>query len=445
MNEQENKNAQFLFAAKNGSDAVSLQLFQHLIERHCGERESGATNSNNTEDLNGVLVEKHGGSSNNHHGKLKFQWNKIVDKDNANCTLMHICAQRNKPQCMDFLLSHKVAIDSLDSLSSTPLHYAVAQNCQESVVFLLSKGANINAKDSYAKFPLLLALRHKHYAMAELLVSFRPDVHLRGAKGNTVLHFMAEEGDITAVKLLVEKLNASPLRKNNEEENVLYNALPHVEVVQYLATHFATRGLSRLICNTNTSGKSLMHKCGLDGHIDNLLLLLKYMNIGDLSQNQIEALLNTLDKKGDTPLLLAVKNYRREFVRFLVECTEVELNEGDANGFTALQNAVNMSDKEMINSVSKAGGSLKPINRHEEAFDNNYCMNCTRSMGTMLVFMLSFISIICIISMAAISLGFYGSNIRRQTKTARDQSFKQVHDFIDSSKIGRASCRERVL
>ena len=170
MNEQETVNARFLFACRNGSDAVSLQLLNHLVET-CSSDNSLFS---------------------------KSSVSKITDQDNANCTLMHVCAQRNKPQCMEFLMSFKMSVDVLDSLSSTPLHFAVAQNCHDSVLFLLNKGANINAKDSYSKFPLLIALKHKHYALAELLASFRPDVHLRVSKGNTALHIMAEEGDITA-------------------------------------------------------------------------------------------------------------------------------------------------------------------------------------------------------------------------------------------------------
>ena len=84
-------------------------------------------------------------------------------------------------------------------------------------------------------------------------------------------------------------------------------------------------GLDLILCNTNTSGKNIWHKCGADGHIDNVLLLFRFMNLRDFNQRQIEALLNTMDKMGD---ILAVKNCRKELVRFLVECVEVELNEG---------------------------------------------------------------------------------------------------------------------
>lgn len=188
------------------------------------------------------------------------------------------------------------------------------------------------------------------------------------------------------------------LRKNNEEENVLYVALPHLEIIQYLAVQFSSMGLDRMLCNTNTSGKNILHKCGTDGHIDHVLLLLKYMNLREFNQKQVESLLNTMNKKGDTPLLLAVKNSRKEFVRFLVECAEVELNEGDSSGMTALQSSVNISDKDMINTLSKAGASLKPINRHDEESEQNNCFARLSSMTTTLVLLLSFISIICIIS-----------------------------------------------
>ncbi len=105
-----------------------------------------------------------------------------------------------------------------------------------------------------------------------------------------------------------------------------------------------------------------MHKCGVDGHIDNLLMILSYLRLNELTTNQVNALLNTIDKSGYTPLML---------VQFLCECSEVELNEGDSFGMTALQHTINSGDKSMITSLSSAGASLKPINRHDDENESN--------------------------------------------------------------------------
>ncbi len=144
-----------------------------------------------------------------------------------------------------------------------------------------------------------------------------------------------------------------------------------------------------------------MHKCGVDGHIDNLLMILSYLRLNELTTNQVNALLNTIDKSGDTPLMLAAKNSRKELVQFLCECSEVELNEGDSFGMTALQHAINSGDKSMITSLSSAGASLKPINRHDDENESNCFIDACKSMTTMLTFILAFISVIWIVSKAA--------------------------------------------
>lgn len=432
---------QLLFACRNGSDAVSLQLIHYILDKYNTNCRKSHSRSGSGSD---------GDSNGENHQKMdnNMVLSKVRDKDSNNCSLLHICAQRNKVQCMEFLLAHaSVQIDVLDNLMSSALHYAVSQNCLEATAFLLSKGAYINAKDSYNRFPLLMALKNKCYPMLELLASFRSgnagggmlDVHLRGTKGNTALHFMAVDGDLDGVRFLVEQMGASPLRKNYDEENVLFCSMNHLHIVQYLASHFSNDNgvlLAKMLVNMNTSNRNLFHKCAMDGHIDHLLIVLKYMRVGvDESVScSILDLLNTIDNYGDTPLQLAVKNSKKEMVRFLCECQEVELNEANAQEITALQQAINMSDKTMITTLSNAGASLRPVNRNDE--ERNSSSSCYvdffKSMRTALMVLLSVISIVCILSMAAISLGFYGSNIAKLSRSEQENAFHDIYTFIQS-------------
>ena len=99
---------------------------------------------------------------------------------------------------------------------------------------------------------------------------------------------------------------------------------------------------------------------------------------------------------------------------------------------TALQTVVNLSDKDMINTLSKAGASLKPVNRHDEESEKNNWFTFLSSMTTTLVLLFSLISIVCIISMTGISLGFYGKTLKEETKRERAESFREVFQYLSS-------------
>lgn len=401
-----------IFVCKNGNDTNSSQLLRRVLEES---------------------AQRHGmevGSS--EHVQL-IMLGKIVDKATSNCTLMHLCAQRNKVSCMELLHSYKVPIDYTDTISATPLLYAVAHNCEAAAAFLLSKGAKINAKDTYNKFPLLVALRNKHYHMAELLSTFRGiDVHLRGAKGNTCLHMMAEEGDLVAVKLLIEKMNASPQRRNHEEENVLHCCLAHLDIVLYLATRFANNGLSKMVYGVNTYGRNIFHKCANDGHFDGLLVLLGSMSVADFSTEQITTMMNQVDKNGDTPLILAVKNSRKDLIRFLSQCSEVKLNTGDVEDNTALYYAVSMNSDSIITLLKNAGASLKADSKDDDPRRRWTLLERVKSLRTLLMLAFALIATLCILTIAAISLGFFSSSIRKSATDNRIITFNNVISYLST-------------
>lgn len=357
----------------------------------------------------------------------------VKDKEYNNCTLMHLLAQRNKVDCMDYLFQYRSSINlnATDTFSSTPLLYACGHNCEEAVAWLLAQpSVNINAKDIYNKCALLLCLKNKNYAMAEMLLSRGGlDVHAKATKGNTVLHVMCQDGDLGGVKFLVERCNASIHRRNNDEENVLSFVVWHTHLSDYFSKKFSGNGLAKLLLSTNTMGRTVVHQVASSGFFENLLTMFKHLTMGELASSQVVSMLNGADKYGDTPLILAVKNSRTDMVHFLCQCIEVRINEGDAMKNTALHYAVNAKNRKMISLLTAFGATLKAENGSDESSDpmqRNRIVTCCMSLSTALMVIIAIVAILCIVSIAAIAFGFFDSNVSANALDIRKRGFREV-------------------
>jgi ankyrin repeat protein/class 3 adenylate cyclase len=395
----------FIFVCKNGSDAVSVQLLDKLYQQN-----------------------------------PKTNMKSIVDSSSGGSALIHLCAQRNKVQCMEWLHEHGVSLESTDKTGATPILHACAHDCPDSIVFLIEHGANVNAKDVYHKFPMFIALRSGHYNCAEILIQSRNlDIHLRGIKGNTLLHTAAEEGNLQAVQFLMGQCSASPLRRNYDEKNVLQCCLQHVPVVDYITKKVTQKELQKMLLAVDINGTSVLHSCALDGLSNCLVCILKNVDFSFWSGDQINSFVNSVDKRGDTPLLIAVKNSRSGIVKLLSKSQEVSLNEGDYKNHTALYYAVSSKDQELIAPLTSAEASLTPCDTTDSSYtesslgESHYCCGWLTSLKFLLSVTLTLVAVVCIAIVTAISLGFFASTIRSSTTIIRERLFAEAMTFMNTS------------
>ena len=212
--------------------------------------------------------------------------------------------------------------------------------------------------------------------MAQLLVNC--DVHLKGTKGNTVLHTMAEDGDLQAVEYLVSAMKASPLRRNSDEEHVLFSALPHIKITDYICQN-SKQSLNKLLSHENSFSRTILGEVCINGNLDGFLIFMKHM--GSLASKQVEEILNHRDKNGDTPLITAVKSSRYEVAEFLCRCEETDINEADLSGFTPLYHAAAVKDQEMTEILKRYNASIRSTKEMNRAH-KNILTDCLFSVRT---------------------------------------------------------------
>jgi ankyrin repeat protein len=86
-------------------------------------------------------------------------------------------------------------VDQRDINQDTLLIMAVKSNCIEIVEYLLLKEANINLSDRFSNTPLHYALKYKHFKIANLLISKKPDERAINFKGFTPWMYLNYENE----------------------------------------------------------------------------------------------------------------------------------------------------------------------------------------------------------------------------------------------------------
>ncbi|XP_045101521.1 ankyrin-3-like isoform X2 [Portunus trituberculatus] len=158
---------------------------------------------------------------------------RVNNKMNDKSTPLHIAASRGYTDIVELLLCHGAKIDSLDSSDRTALIVAVSRSNVKVVQLLLERGAKVNIEEIHGYTPLCEAVWHKdvklvqmllaagakitqshyllhyavlhrHFQLAELLLSARCIVNLRDDNGDTPLIIAARTCQPPIIKLLLK-------------------------------------------------------------------------------------------------------------------------------------------------------------------------------------------------------------------------------------------------
>jgi ankyrin repeat protein len=147
-------------------------------------------------------------------------------------------------QSIALLIAAKADVNIADQHGSTPLHYAVQRSFTECVSLLLRAGANIDAQTTHGVSPLfcasdvavaavliaananLMLVDREGYGVClravlyprvlALLIAAGANAHLRGNKGETALHFAAEEDSTSAAMSMLLDAGADVNQADND-------------------------------------------------------------------------------------------------------------------------------------------------------------------------------------------------------------------------------------
>ena len=259
-------------------------------------------------------------------------------------TALHNAITNNNKELFDFLVEHEADIHTKTSHTLSPLHLAAKHGSLEIAQFLLEKGLPVdevggrmlhsfdkdNSKnEKKACTPLALAVQHGHLDLATLLLKHQANIHITDAKGNTLIHHTAKEGQKESIAFLMEK-GLDIHAKNNAGQTALEKAVNarKTDLIEFLVK----QGLD--IDARDEKGHTILHREIIKASAksddssylnpnasdtpEQALLLTLLSNSGtaktknNLNLNIIESLLkqganvNARDNEGNTILHLAV-------------------------------------------------------------------------------------------------------------------------------------------
>jgi len=120
-------------------------------------------------------------------------------------TPLHIFTSTGNSEMVEFLIKSGADVNARDMNGDTPLHEAASFGFADIVRLLLVHGAYVNAKNELGDTPLHCARSRE---VAELLIRYGADVNARNERGETPLHLVARRRGAEAagvVELLIRK------------------------------------------------------------------------------------------------------------------------------------------------------------------------------------------------------------------------------------------------
>uniref|UniRef100_A0A3B4A594 Ion transport domain-containing protein n=1 Tax=Periophthalmus magnuspinnatus TaxID=409849 RepID=A0A3B4A594_9GOBI len=245
----------------------------------------------------------------------------LREKDELGAGPLHHAAAGGHVALIQFIMSVDSELNSSDEQGNVPLHWAVEKNQAESCKVLMDLGSDPNILNKALLAPLHVAVSKGHNNLIELFMSYNAtDCNLQGDLGNTPLILASSLNNAEALSILIK--NGARLCQQNRLGHFPVHAAAFagskkaMEVI--LKAEEIGYGPVKQINYLDKSNSSPLHLAVRGGNLETIQLCISTGAKVDQQQATIfdhtelaeylislGADLNSVDCKGNTPLLLA--------------------------------------------------------------------------------------------------------------------------------------------
>jgi len=286
------------------------------------------------------------------------------------------------------LISRGVSVNDSDPSKRTSLHIASSEGHLDMVRLLLELGADTTVKDIHGNTPMNDAVRHKHDDVCTLIRETGAKVQFHGSMGAVQLCQAAFDGDLEAVKRLIDNgLMVNDADYDQRTPLHLAACEGHMDVVAYLLENkanvnardrFMGTALQDAVRHNKASVQELIRDrgCQIVG-MDTALSMCQAAADGDLDtirtlvENGVDPNLPDYDKR--TAMHLAASNGSVEVLHFLLTRNPpVNVNPVDITGGTPLEDAIRHNQEvtrkmmEVANGLRKGDPALQSLLEEQE-------------------------------------------------------------------------------
>ena len=204
----------------------------------------------------------------------------------------------------------------------------------------------INYQNSNGRTALHSSTDLKKEQMVECLLTWSPDLSIRDSQGNTVLHLAVQSNNIKLVRMLITALKNAP--------DTTQSPLDSPNKIGCRPLHLAVLGgnvsITELLLETECAysstqdrfGDTFLHYavCSKKSQLMLVKLLIKF----NQTLHSKKRMLNTRDRRGNTPLLLAETLEREE----IAECIRTSSGTADEPNSQALHSGPNRISYQLV-------------------------------------------------------------------------------------------------
>ncbi|XP_062966296.1 ankyrin repeat domain-containing protein 27 isoform X2 [Cynocephalus volans] len=242
-------------------------------------------------------------------------------RDERGHTPLHVAALCGQASLIDLLVSKGAAVNATDYHGSTPLHLACQKGYQSVTLLLLHYKASTEVQDNNGHTPLHLACTYGHEDCVKALVYYDVQscrLHIGNEKGDTPLHIAARWGYQGIIETLLQN-GASTEIQNRLKETPLQCAL-NSKILSIMEAHHLS--LERRQKSSEVPMQSPQHS------VDSISQGSSTSSFSSMSASSRREETKK-DYREVEKLLRAVADGDLEMVRYLLEWTEEDLDEGE--------------------------------------------------------------------------------------------------------------------
>ncbi|MCK5919186.1 MAG: ankyrin repeat domain-containing protein [Cocleimonas sp.] len=258
--------------------------------------------------------------------------------DNALNGKLQQAASKGDVKTINALLKQGADINTKSRFGKTPTMQAAEAGKSEAIMLLLSRGADVNARTRSGSSALTYAAENGHEEITAMLVEMGANVHDRTRTGWDAMMIASREGYATIVAQLIEfgaDVRASDRRGNSalmyaiegDHEEVVKTlfhysdkvspCVPNDQGITPLMMSIDKRNrtitllllpLSKNISHKDRTGTTVLHRAAVLGTAGLITELL-----------ELNAMIDSQDEDGNTPLMLAVAVTEMDAIKLLIE------------------------------------------------------------------------------------------------------------------------------
>lgn len=254
---------------------------------------------------------------------------------------------------MKVMLENGANLNQADNEGHNALHFAVMDSkcyrtsnegfCLDTVKFLTKLGLKSSRRKNIRSTPLVEAYLRGYYGLSQYLQKYENQINDANKDGKTLLHFLAQRGDLKGLKWAIGEGGDISQEDNYGRKPIFYAEWNgHREVIQFLKDY-----QSEIFDAKENQKKNALKNSVLWSDFNKFDRLLK-KNVKNLDLN------SNLDEEGSSALMLACLKGNLAILERLLQFPAIDVNKQNNYGRTALRFAVdckNCSEEKTLSMV----------------------------------------------------------------------------------------------